>query len=130
MTKRKLMIIVFMLLAGTYAWAQRDYRKGYIITNQQDTVSAGAAAVWMPDGKIKEITERYHYEEERFTTKIKDFPTKFFVGYEVISGVHYYLTPKRIAFLQVQYLQCYKRQFINLPGNVIRSFGLASGIYF
>jgi len=38
MLKRKIIIIAFLLLTATGAWAQRDYRKGYIITNQQDTI--------------------------------------------------------------------------------------------
>ena len=33
MSKRKLIIIALLLFAGRSVWAQRDYRKGYIITN-------------------------------------------------------------------------------------------------
>lgn len=37
-TIKKIILFAFLLLAGTAAWAQRDYRKGYIINNRQDTV--------------------------------------------------------------------------------------------
>ena len=38
MNKRKIIIIAILLFSGASVWAQRDYRKGYIITNQQDTI--------------------------------------------------------------------------------------------
>ena len=38
MSKRKLIIIALLLFAGRSVWAQRDYRRGYIITNQLDTI--------------------------------------------------------------------------------------------
>ena len=38
MTKKELVIIAFLLFTGCSIWAQRDYRKGYIITNEQDTI--------------------------------------------------------------------------------------------
>jgi len=103
-----------------------EYPKG----KWRPTMAVGAAAVWMPDGLTKEITDRYHYEEIRPTTVIEDFPTKSMYGFKVIPGVHYYLTPKRIIFLQAQYLQCFKRQFVGYPANQIRSFGISAGIYF
>ena len=37
MLKKELFIIV-LLLTSIGVWAQRDYRKGYIITNEQDTI--------------------------------------------------------------------------------------------
>ena len=37
-SKRRLITIALWLLTGVGVWAQRDYREGYIITNQQDTI--------------------------------------------------------------------------------------------
>ena len=36
--RNELIIIAFLLFAVSNVWAQRDYRRGYIITNQQDTI--------------------------------------------------------------------------------------------
>ena len=35
---KKGLIFVVLLLTSFGVWAQRDYRKGYIITNEQDTI--------------------------------------------------------------------------------------------
>ena len=38
MTKRRLFILAILLFTGSCTWAQRNYRSGYIITNQHDTI--------------------------------------------------------------------------------------------
>ena len=103
-----------------------EYPKG----KWRPTLAAGGAAIWMPDAAIKENTDRFYQVGIRPSTVEYDFPDRFMYGFEVISGIHYYLTPKRIIFIQVQYLQCDKWLFIRLPANMIRSFGLSTGIYF
>ena len=103
-----------------------EYPKG----RWRPTLAAGAAAIWLPDGSITKNTDTYTYEGVRPSIVKNDFPTRFMYGFEVISGVHYYLTKERIIFLQVQYQQCFKRETINFPANIIRSFGLSTGVYF
>ena len=103
-----------------------EYPKG----RWRPTLAAGAAAIWLPDGSIMKNTDTYTYGGVRPSIVKNDFPTRFMYGFEVIPGVHYYLTKKRIIFIQMQYLQCYKQEFVNYPPNVIRSFGLSAGIYF
>ena len=94
------------------------------------TLAAGVAAIYLPNGTIKEITDNYSIYGVRPSTTKKDFPTKFMVGFEVSPGVHYYLTRDRIIFIQAQYMQCNKREFKQYPANNIRSFGISAGIYF
>ena len=93
-------------------------------------MTAGIASIWMPDGSINKITDSYVYDGIRPSTEIYDFPRRFMVGYELNPGVHYYLTPKRIIFLQAQYLQCSDRTFFDSQDIIIRSLGLSAGIYF
>jgi len=104
-----------------------EYPKG----RWRPTLSIGAATIWLPNGSIEEITDNYDYTGAvRPSTVINDFPNRFFYGFEFIPGIHYYLTPKRIVFMQMQYLQCFNREHANHPPNQIRSFGLSAGIYF
>ena len=107
-----------------------EYPKG----KWRPTLAAGGAAIYLPDGTIKEIidTDKYPYrlEEVRSSTAKNDFPTKFMLGFEIAPGIHYYLTKERIIFIQAQYLQCSRRNHIVSSPNVIRSFGLSAGIYF
>jgi len=103
-----------------------EYPKG----KWRPTLVVGAATIWFPDGSIEKIADIYTTEGIRQSTVIEDFPTKLLFGFEVIPGVHYYLTPKRIIFVQAQYLQCYKRKLVDFPANQIRSFGISTGILF
>jgi len=103
-----------------------EYPKG----KWRPTLAVGAASIWLPDGSLKEITDKYYDEVIRPSTMIEDFPTKLLLGFEVIPGIHYYLSPKRIIFLQAQYLQTFNRLSINIPVKKIRSFGITTGIYF
>ena len=103
-----------------------EYPKG----KWRPTMAAGVAAIWLPDGSIEEITDTYFIAGTHSSTEINDFPTKFMPGFEVTPGIHYYLTPKQIIFLQAQFLQSYKRGVISFPANQIRSFGLSAGIFF
>jgi len=103
-----------------------EYPKG----KWRPTLAAGAASIWLPDGSVKEITDTYYNEGVRPKTVKEDFPTKFMYGFEIIPGVHHYISKDRIIFIQMQYLQCYKRRYINYPPNIIRSMGLSAGIYF
>ena len=104
-----------------------EYPKG----KWRPTLAIGAAAIWLPDGSIKKNTDNYFYDGGiRSSTEKKDFPTKFMYGFGMTPGVHYYLTKKRIIFIQMQYLQCYKREYNSFTANIIRSFGLSAGIYF
>jgi len=103
-----------------------EYPKG----KWRPTFAAGGVAIWMPNGSIEEIRDSYYDDEVIPSTVIEDFPTKFMYGFKVIPGIHYYLSPKRIVFMQVQYLQCYKRYFPTHTANQIRSLGISTGIYF
>ena len=98
-----------------------EYPKG----KWRPTLAAGAGALLMSSGVIKEVTDHYDLNVEiRPSTVIYDFPVKFASSLEIIPGIHYYLTPKRIIFLQAQYMQRYKDEFF------IQSVGLSAGIYF
>ena len=104
-----------------------EYPKG----KWRPTIVAGYGAIWMPDVSIKEITDTDHNYNVRSSIMKADFPTKFLQGFEMSPGVHYYLNPKRIVFIQAQYQQCYKRKRnTSYPANIVRSFGLSTGIYF
>ena len=104
-----------------------EYPKG----RWRPTLAAGASAIYLPGGTVKEITDNYNYIDEiRPSLKKSDFPTKFMFGFEVTPGIHYYCTNERIIFIQLQYLRCFQREFVNYPANGIQSFGLLTGIYF
>ena len=103
-----------------------EYPKG----KWRPTLSAGAAANWMPDGSIEEVIDSYTIGGIRTSHVKRNFPTRFMYGFEIIPGIHYYHTPKRIIFLQAQYLQCYKQENFKFPSNIIRSIGLSAGLYF
>ena len=104
-----------------------EYPKG----KWRPTLAAGTAAIWLVDGSIKENTDTYTYDGGvRSSTVIKDFPTKFMYGFGVTPGIHYYLAKERVIFLQAQYLQCSKLKSADVSPNMVRSFGLSTGIYF
>ncbi len=103
-----------------------EYPKG----KWRPTMMAGAAAIYLPDGSIEEISDNYYKTEIRPLSKTDDFSAKFMVGFEVAPGVHYYLSKNRIFFIQLQYIHCFGHEDVNYPVNVVRSFGLLSGIYF
>ena len=94
------------------------------------TLAVGGAAIGLPDGQIEKITDRYVDDEVHPYYVINDFPKRFMFGFEIIPGVHYYLTSKRIIFLQAQFLQCKGQQIPQYSPKMIRSFGLSAGIYF
>ena len=103
-----------------------EYPKG----KWRPTFAAGAALILLPDGTIEEITDNIYQGIVRPSSVVKEFPTRFFYGFEVIPGIHYYLTPKLVIFMQVQYLQCFHREEVISSPNQLRSFGLLTGIYF
>ncbi len=104
-----------------------EYPKG----KWRPTLAVGTAAISMINGTVEETTDWYLYNGSvRPATEKSDFPTKFMYGFEVVPGVHYYLSKEWILFIQLQYLRCVKRQYVNYPANIIQSFGLSAGIYF
>ena len=96
------------------------------------TLAAGGVLMWLPDGSIKEITDRYSLDLVRSSSEQIDFQSKFMYGFEITPGVHYYLANDMIVFVQAQYLHYYKSHTINgiFSTNKIRSLGLSAGIYF
>jgi len=103
-----------------------EYPKG----KWRPVFAAGGATIIMPDATIEELTDNLSSQGIRPSVEKKDFSTKFMYGFEIIPGVHYYLSSKRIIFVQMQYLQCYNREDVNYKANVIYSLGLMAGIYF
>ena len=97
-------------------------------------MAAGSVVIFMPDGKIEIINNNFQYDDDTVYTSM--FREKYFMGFEVVPGVHYHLTPKMIVFLQAKYLYANMRQSAALRSanykdlNVIQSFGLSTGIYF
>ena len=104
-----------------------EYPKGKL----RPTLAVGAVLVYLPDGLIKADSGTFYYDGSvRPSSEEKDFPSKFMYGFEIIPGLHYYLTNKHIVFLQLQYLRSFRKPIVNYPANVIQSFGLQTGIYF
>ena len=105
-------------------WAIKyEYPKG----KWRPTLAAGAAGLYLPDGFIKEFRDNYNRDRIRASTVEIDFPAKFWYGYGISPGVHYYLANERIVFIQLKYKKCYRH--LN-TSNIIESFSLSSGIYF
>ena len=104
-----------------------EYPKGRL----RPTLAAGLAVIYMP-GEIEKNIDTYYtyYNEIRSSTSDSDFPTKVLTGFVITPGLHYYLTPDSIIFMQLSYMRCYKREAVNFPANIIQSFGLSAGIYF
>ena len=106
-----------------------EYPKGKL----RPTLAAGGAIIWLPGVSYKEIRSPYSsYAVD------KDLNSEL-LGFEIIPGIHYYLTNGRIVFVQAQYLQCSNDQVIKrtmYPNvsdkrtNRIQSLGISAGIYF
>jgi hypothetical protein len=103
-----------------------EYPKG----KWRPTLAAGAAIIWLPDGSIEINIDKYFDDRVKHSREIFDFPTKNLFGFEIIPGIHFYLTPKRIIFAQAHYLHIPKNLSVNIPVTQAHSFGLSAGIYF
>ena len=105
-----------------------EYPKGKL----RPTFAAGPAGIYLSDATIEIDKDIYGYSlnEVRAAYEVRNFPTKFMYGFEIIPGVHYYLNKERILFIQLQYMKCFSREFPNAPNNTIQSFGISTGIYF
>ncbi len=103
-----------------------EYPKG----KWRPMLAVGGAAIWFSGASIEEVMYVYDGNAVRPSTNKYDFSTTFMFGFGVFPGIHYYLTQKRIIFLQAQYLRCHKQEMANFPDNVVQSFGLSAGIYF
>jgi len=112
-----------------------EYPKGKL----RPTMGVGASAIWVPDISIEENADIHTMGGFRPSTVICDLPYTLLIGFEIIPGVHYYLTPKQTLFFQMHYRHCQNRDVVKDSYNkyasfdlisVIRSFGLSAGIYF
>ena len=103
-----------------------EYPKG----KWRPTLAAGASLMYLPNGSVEQITDIGYSDEIHSSTIKSNFSVRFMSGFEVLPGIHYYISQKRIIFMQLQYLRCYKREFVLLPAHMNQSFVLSTGIYF
>ena len=103
-----------------------EYPKG----KWRPTLATGVSFIYLPDGTIEQITDTDYDGVIHSNTSKFSVSTHFMTGFEVTPGIHYYVTPKRIIFMQLQYLRCYRREFVNFSAHMNQSLGLLAGIYF